>query len=326
MNGYAMTVSVLCVILFFFCIMLAIILKRRMGAVAQAEEMLADILECSSDEKEREEQWNYWKKIYSEKQSEGVIGRLYARIWETAQILSSGKNKDQAEQMYLKDLMSDISHQMKTPLSSLQVFIDIFSEEFKKEGRFEELVHMAGQQIERMRWLVTGLLKLAQIESGAYEFELKEQSLTETIRKSVDALKIKLSQKHIKIKLLEDVIKEGDIRICHDTDWMQEAYTNLLKNAITYAPADSDIFIRIEETPIAVTVSVEDRGEGIPQGELPKIFNRFYRVHKTGQTEEGVGIGLALAKSIVEANGGIITVYSQQGEESYTRFVTTFLK
>ena len=111
-----------------------------------------------------------------------------------------------------------------------------------------------------------------------------------------------------------------------DAGWMQEAYQNIIKNAIEYAPENSTIDITIEQTSLAVMITIEDHGEGIPEQELPKIFNRFYRVRKMGQNDDGVGIGLALAKSIIEAQGGILTVYSQTGQASYTRFVITFLK
>ena len=305
--------------------------KSKNSQIDEAEEMLADILEHASRGDVGEERWQQWKEKYNSMQKEGAMGRLYARIWEVAQVVNTGENKRRKEQEYLKDLMSDISHQMKTPLASLQVFVDIFSEEINQEnGKNDEekqaVVRMAEKQIERMRWLVTGMLKLAQVESGVYEFDFRRQSLDATISKSVDALKMKADEKEIRLVVKKDTISEGEVLLNHDSDWLQEAYTNLIKNAIAYAPMESEIIICMEETPLAVTVSVEDSGEGIPKEELPKIFNRFYRVHKTGQREEGVGIGLALAKSIVEANGGIITVYSSQGENSYTKFVTTFLK
>ena len=86
---------------------------------------------------------------------------------------------------------------------------------------------MAGDQIERMRWLVSGLLKLAQVESGMYDFDFKTQSINETVSKSIDALKIKLDEKNIKVKIYQNSQMDGDILLCHDTDWMQEVYSNL---------------------------------------------------------------------------------------------------
>lgn len=317
------------VFLILIVIQIGIILKilgEKEKQIDCAEEMLADILEQAGGKKIQKEQWAGWKKKCQEMQIQGAIGRLGERIWETAQIIKNQEGLKRKEQAYLKDLMNDISHQMKTPLASLQVFIDIFEKELQSQGEEKtELAKQAQKQIERMRWLVMGMLKLAQLESGILEFDRKKQSLNDTLKKSVDSLQTKLQQKDVQVVMEQVSDSEEDVLLVQDSDWLQEAYTNILKNAIEYAPVHSMVKVVIEQTSLAVTVSIEDKGEGISEKELPKIFNRFYRVHKTGQSEEGVGIGLALAKRIVESQGGVITVYSQTGAASYTRFVTTFL-
>lgn len=296
--------------------------RKVFGRFDEAGDVLAEIVGESGRES-GDTQWQIWQKHCEERYNPGTLGRLYGQIWETAQIFREREQDRKREQKYLRSLMDDISHQIKTPLASLRVFVDIFHKEIAKNSPGAELTELAvqaEQQMDRMSWLIMGMLKLAQVESGMLQFEKKESPLLYTIEKSVDALRVMLQEKEI------NVVISGKRRLLlkHDADWLQEAFVNLVKNAAEYAPAHSDIQITMEETSLAKVVSVEDKGPGIGQEELPKIFNRFYRVKRKGG-RDGAGIGLSLAKSIVEAQGGVITVFSQTGGASYTRFVVTFL-
>ncbi len=293
--------------------------------IDQAEELLRQMVEQAGKHEVAEEQWQQWKIECEKHYHQGALGRLYGRIWEVAQIDREREHKHGQEYAYLQELMQDISHQMKTPLAALSVFFDVFSGQLKQEqSREREMAEQAKRQIGRMRWLVQGMLKLAQVESGVLRYDFQNQEVRDVIDRSIDALQTKREEKSLCIQVKENGTEQ--IVLKQDAGWMQEAYQNILKNAMEYAPAGSTITVSIEQTSLAVIISIEDRGEGIPETELPKIFNRFYRVRKSGQNDEGVGIGLALAKSIIEAQGGILTVYSQTGQESYTRFVMTFLK
>ncbi|MDE6568170.1 MAG: HAMP domain-containing histidine kinase [Lachnospiraceae bacterium] len=293
--------------------------------IDRAEELLRQMVEQAGKHEVAEEQWQQWKIECERHYHQGAMGRLYGRIWEVAQIDRDREHKHGQEFAYLQELMQDISHQMKTPLAALSVFFDVFSGQLKQEqSREREMVEQARRQIGRMRWLVQGMLKLAQVESGVLRYDFQNHAVKEVIDRSIDALQTKWEEKSLCIRVQEN--EEEQIILKQDAGWMQEAYQNILKNAIEYAPVGSTITIAIEQTSLAVIISIEDQGEGISETELPKIFNRFYRVRKSGQNDDGVGIGLALAKSIVEAQGGILTVYSQTGQESYTRFVMTFLK
>lgn len=267
-----------------------------------------------------------WECRLSGRGEAGSISRLYERIWEMSQIFRDREQQQKREQAYLRDLMSDISHQMKTPLAALQVYMDIFEKEFSREAggssRREKLCQMgvqAQEQMERMRWLVTGMLKLAQVESGMLRWDRKRQPVWPVLQKSADALQTLIVQKHLKIEWMVDTEAEG----IFDAEWLQEAFVNIMKNACEYSPDSGTIRVQAEQVSSSVRVSVTDRGKGIPREEIPKIFNRFYRI--PGGSRDGVGIGLALAKGIIEAQGGIITAYSQTGENSYTQFVMVFL-
>lgn len=289
--------------------------------------------------------WEQWRSRCTGQYGPGAVGRLYEQIWETAQVVRERETDRVKEQKYLRDLMSDISHQMKTPLSSLQVFVDVFSREVARNAEattgtvsvedreqntqldtiqqkhtLGEMVVQADRQIERMRWLVMGMLKLAQVESGVLQWDNRLQPVRFTVEKSVDALRTNLLLKQQRVEISGD----RDILLEHDAGWLQEAMVNLLKNASEYAPEQGVILADIQQTALAVVLTIEDNGPGIERVDLPKIFNRFYRV-RTKEHGDGVGIGLALAKSIIEAQGGTITVFSQTGEASFTRFVITFL-
>lgn len=298
--------------------------RRLLQQIDQAEELLTAVIERSAGRNATQEEWQNWKELCERYYTQDSIGRLYGRIWEITQIYRERERGNRREQNYLKELMHDISHQIKTPLAALTVFIDIFTKHLDEQNQKElELAESAKWQIERMRWLVNGMLKLAQVESGVLQYEYQELPLRETIERCINALQTKWKEKNLQIVVEENV--EHEIILKQDINWLQEAYQNLLKNSIEYAPEGSKIHILIEETSLAITVSIQDQGEGIPEQEIPKIFNRFYRVRKNGQKTDGVGIGLALSKSIIEAQGGILTAYSRTGEASYTKFVSTFL-
>ncbi len=293
--------------------------------IDQAEELLRAMVERVGEHETTEEQWQQWKLECERQYHEGAVGRLYGRIWEVAQIYRDREIKHGQENAYLQEMMQDVSHQMKTPLAALTVFFDIFDGQLQKEQtREREMAEQARRQIGRMHWLVQGMLKLAQVESGRLRYEFQVKPVRDVIDRSIDALQTKWEAKNLWIQVEENGTEQIVMR--QDTGWMQEAYQNIIKNAIEYAPEGSTIEITVEQTSLAVMITIEDHGEGIPEQELPKIFNRFYRVHKPGQSDDGVGIGLALAKSIIEAQGGALTVYSQTGQASYTKFVVTFFR
>lgn len=320
------TVVIGVVVILIFCAVLGTgAIQSIYHKVDKAEELLTEAIEANRKQTWDKDKWESWKTRCNKWKEEGVIGRLCDRIWEVSQIVWQRDEERKEEMMYLKDMMNDISHQLKTPLSSLQIFLDIFTNYIEedmsdKKEKMQMMVQQGKHQLERMRWLVTGFLKLAQVESGCLEYDMEKKPLYPTIEKSIDALRLKLNQKNQQILCMGD----KTIALYHDESWLQEAILNLLKNASEYAPNGSEIKVSIEETSLAVVLSIEDKGPGIEKEHMPKIFNRFYRV-PSREKDDGVGIGLALAKSIVERQGGLINVYSKQGENSYTRFVITFL-
>ena len=255
---------------------------------------------------------------WSDPLEEGSVGILYSNFGKMVHMFREGKRKEQSEKDFLKDIMSDISHQLKTPLASLNVFIDLLLED-KVEGKEERLkiLREASNQLDRMEWMVLSMLKLARIEAKAIEFERKEayiQPVLLQVEESVRYLTDTKNQKLI-VKCPEDVTANLD------SEWLTEAIINLAKNASDYSPEGAEIILSAEQDDVFTRIYVEDNGVGIDEKDLPNIFRRFYRVN-SAVNPNSVGIGLSLTKSIIEGMDGHIHVDSKVGEG--TRFSITF--
>ncbi|MFL0249466.1 ATP-binding protein [Clostridium neuense] len=230
--------------------------------------------------------------------------------------LSNLKN----DKTQLKNIISDISHQLKTPLAALIMYNDIMlnDNEMKWEDR-KNFLQRSTEQLNRMEWLVINLLKMARLEAGAVEFHIKNEKLLTTVKNALKPLIYKLKEK--KQNLILNV--DDSIKIKHDSKWMAESISNIVKNSIEHTGEAGTIEISAEETPLSVQISIKDNGEGISEKNINKIFKRFYK-GENSTNPESIGIGLALTKQIVESQGGSIMVSSKVGVE--TEFKITFLK
>ena len=265
--------------------------------------------------------------IPSKTEKDSIFANIIEELKELEKIRISQESEKNRELLWQKNLMSDISHQIKTPLATLEIYTDIFNKEFGENEEKKELSEHALEAIERIRWLVTGMLQIAKLESGTYKMEKKESPVRETIDRALYPLNSLISEKKIKVHIEERKEENREIIISQDSKWLEEAFINILKNAIEFSSDEGSVDIFITDTPMAVSVEVKDYGEGISEEEIPKIFNRFYKV--AGQREkhkDSVGIGLNLSKEIVKAHNGIITAESRRGENSYTSIYTTFLR
>lgn len=257
----------------------------------------------------------------ADKYSEGEIGKLAMSMTDMLTRLKEAENKQRAEKEFLRDIISDISHQIKTPVASLTVFNDILLKEIQDEN-LNVMVEQSELQLERIKWLVSSMLQLARIEAESVTFNREKVGARTLIDSCIDIVRFKASEKGIGF----DIVGE-DATINVDEEWFKEALINIIKNAVDYSPEDSKVTISINSTPIAVKISVLDRGIGIAEEERLNIFKRFYRVNGSGANPNSVGIGLALSKSIIEGCGGRIWVESRHmsecigGEDSYTNMV-----
>ena len=252
--------------------------------------------------------------------AEGTVGILHSNFYQLVKALQDSRNKEKEEKIFLRDIISDISHQLKTPLASLMVFMDLLLEDkVQNQEQQKQILKEAENQLTRMEWMVLAMLKLARIEAGAIQFDRKNCKLESVFARAVDGVKALASGRKQDIMIICDESME---LLC-DEDWLVEALINLLKNASDYSGEGKRIWLEGEQTPLYTRIYVKDEGVGIAEEELPNVFKRFYRVHQS-VNPNSVGIGLSLTKSIVEGMEGSIKVRSKEGE--YTWFIITFVK
>lgn len=224
------------------------------------------------------------------------------------------------EKQFLGNLLTDISHQLKTPLASLIVFNEnmLHAPDMKAEWR-SAFLERSKQQLERMEWLIISLLKLARVEAGAISYRkqpIKPLAIVEDTVKSLNVLSEREKQT-VYIHGGENMVMQAD------EDWLSEALHNLVKNALEHSPRMGQVHITLEENPLFYSIAIRDEGEGISPEELPHIFTRFYK-GRSNTKANSIGIGLSLTKSIIEGQGGTIAVMSQPGHG--TEFRLTFIK
>lgn len=252
---------------------------------------------------------------------EGEFGILGHNFNIMAARLKQSLEKLKEEKLFLKNIISDISHQLKTPLASLVMFNELMLENKDMENfQREDFLLKIKSQLNRMEWLILNLLKMARLEAGAIDFKKEKIPLMAPVNKAVNALKDKAEEKGQKI-----IIKNSDedVYFIGDEDWTSEAVINIIKNCIEHTQRQGEINIEVFETPLFSRLVIEDSGEGIDKEDLPHVFERFYKGSNSVKVES-VGIGLALTKIIIEEQGGAISVFSEKGKGS--RFEITFLK
>lgn len=223
--------------------------------------------------------------------------------------LSSDKVREERDKV--RELVSDISHQTKTPLANIMLYSQLLKER-QLDDEESALVDEIVLQSKKLEELISFLIKTSRLETGTFQMMQQRQTLLELVEESEKLIEGKCRVKGI--RLCRNITDER-IKARFDFKWTQEAVLNILDNAVKYAPANSLATIETSETENFARLSVRDEGPGIPEEEIPLIFKRFYRGRQTGR-EEGVGIGLYLARQIVEEQGGYIRVKSKTGQGS----------
>ncbi len=233
--------------------------------------------------------------------------------------LKESMDKLKKEKIFFKNIISDISHQLKTPLFSLIMFNDLMKEEdISKEDR-KNFLTLSEEQLKRMQWLIINLLKIGRLEAGVINFKISKNPLNLTIDKALSGLLQKSEKKNQNI-----ILKNAhEIYFNHDLEWTAEALSNIIKNAIEHTEEGGSITIETEETPLSVSIIITDNGVGIPKELLGKIFERFYK-GENSINPTSLGIGLYLSKYIIERQNGSIRVESQVDKGA--KFTMIFLK
>lgn len=220
------------------------------------------------------------------------------------------------EKKYLEETLSDISHQLRTPLTSMYVINDLLETNLSSEKK-KEFLSKNRTQLERIEWLVTSLLKLSRLESGSVELNKEEVNVHKLIESAIDPVRINLELKGVSIHNLVDT----NLLILVDFNWTKEAFVNIIKNAYEHTPNGGSITIRASSNPLYTSITIADTGCGIDKNQLPFIFDRFYKVNKDS---DSIGIGLNMTKRIVQEQLGEISVESKR--EKGTTFTIKFYK
>lgn len=245
-------------------------------------------------------------KLDIEDNTEDELSILKNEVYKTTIMLKETAENSVQDKVNLKDSLSDISHQLKTPLTSITIMIDNILEnpEMDKETRIE-FVKDIKREIINVNFLVNSILKLSKLDANSVKFINKEINLQDIVKESIKNVSVLCDLKNVEI-----VPKaEQDIKINCDFKWHVEAITNILKNCVEHSKDNSKIDISYEENKLYSKIEIKDYGVGIEKDDLPHIFERFYK--GTNSSSESVGIGLALAKSIIESNNGYVSVESE---------------
>ena len=242
---------------------------------------------------------------------EGEYSALISKIRQIQEVLGNHARDAEKEKEQVKSLVSNMSHQLKTPLANLSLYAEILEEEGISQERRAEFADKMNRQIERFNWIVGSLSKMVKLEQNIDEFEVNNTNIRQTILDAVDAVYEKLEKKEIRL-IMEPF---EDRRLYHNRKWTAEVFVNLLENAVKYTGKGGSISIRVWPYEIYTEIQIADNGNGIRQEELTDIFQRFYRSPEV-ENVEGSGIGLYLSNLILEKEKGYIKAVSEYGKGS----------
>ncbi len=281
-----------------------IYIRRQGKVIAEADMVITRFLEGDTDQRIDSEETGDW---YS----------LFHRVNELATILSTQAEHEKQTRVFLQDMISDVSHQLKTPLAALKMYDEIMAQEGADRKTIQEFSRKSMREIRRVEDVVYTLLKIARLDAGTVRMEKADENIEMLLRDVTERFETLAARESKEILLSGD----SDAYFYCDALWMSEALGNLVKNALEHTRRGGKVVVSWERTPLLTNIVVEDNGKGIHPEDIHNIFKRFYR-SRYSQDTHGIGLGLPLAKSIAEAHQGTISVTSRVGLGS--RFVLSF--
>lgn len=249
---------------------------------------------------------------------EGELSILKSDIYKVTLKLSEHSALLQQDKLKLTNAISDISHQLKTPLTSMMVMADLLGDTKLDDAKRVEFTNNIRIQLERIEWLVSSLLKLSKIDAGTVSFKKDTVYVSDLIERAIQPVLVPMDIKQ------QNLHVEGnkEVSFIGDFNWTAEALINILKNCVEHTPEGGKISISFLENALYTEIRISDNGKGIAKEDLPYIFKRFYKGKNAG--EDSVGIGLAMAHSIINSQQGDIEVKS--GMEEGTQFIIRLYK
>ena len=321
-SAYVLDTSVYVVIIGEICLLIGFVLT-----VALSKSMEKRISRVHKSIKKR---FRDGERHVEELYDEGELSKLARTVDEIISELENMSEKQLREKKFLRDMMDDFSHQLKTPLASLTMFNDILIRDEEDNTVMNQRMNILRQnenQIERMTWIVQSMLKIARIESDSVDFARDRIDLLELSDECVSNVR------HLALERNVDVVVEGESAfVFADEGWLVEAITNVIKNAIEASFESGEVRVTVNNTPMMAMVTITDYGYGIAEEERLAVFERFHRSNNDNYDikPDSVGLGLALSKTIIEGCGGRIWIKSRHRsectseEKSYTEVHITF--
>ncbi|MCI8509263.1 MAG: HAMP domain-containing histidine kinase [Lachnospiraceae bacterium] len=245
----------------------------------------------------------------AENMKEELESSVYMRLESLGKKLELNEQRMAVEKEETKALVTDLSHQLKTPVASIKMCFQLLEDENLQPEERKEFLNRLGEQILHLEGLLEALVNISRMETGMIEIRKEMTGIFNTVVQAVNQVYMKAEDKGIEIVIDTDNGEIENLSLAHDVKWTKEAVVNVLENAVKYSPADSTIEIIMKKQLHFLRIEIRDEGIGIKKEEINRIFQRFYRgKHEVIRQAEGSGVGLYLARKILEEQGGNITV------------------
>ena len=295
MNPYLIAICVLCLIVIALVVYIVVDKVRRKKELDELIEFLTKVQDRDS-----------FPELGLE--AEGRMLILRSEIYKLASTLQEQYAGEVKKNSYMADMLSNISHQIKTPLTAINLMTDALKSGNMDEVQRRRCIANITAQTDHITWLVRSLLALAEIDAGVLVLKKESVSVKDMIDDIVSGIAIEADIKDVAIEV--NVPSENKVNC--DRRWMSEAFSNIIKNSLQHTEAGGTIKISSEETNLSVNIRIEDNGCGISKKDLPNIFERFYHGEKSDPNSNG--IGLSLAKQIINSQNGTISCESEEGK------------
>ena len=242
---------------------------------------------------------------------ETFLSKVQNKLLQYYEKMKEERQQSRQDKQTIQELVSDISHQVKTPIANIQMITGILNQHDLPCDKQHEFLNLMAVQIDKLEFLMQSLIKMSRLETGIFVLHLQETRLSDTIAGAVSMILAEAEKKNIQLQ----ADCNSKLTVKHDPKWTAEAIGNILDNAVKYTPEGGTISILVRPWQFYTRIDISDTGIGIDQENYNAIFQRFYRAQEV-TTEQGIGLGLYLARGIIARQNGYITVKSQKGKGS----------